>query len=110
MTPARMADIHAACFDQAPRPWSEAEFADYLNGTAQVICEADVAFAVVQIIADEAELLTLAVDPARQRAGWGRKMMQRVEACAREANCSAIVLEVAENNAAALSFTQEPWG
>lgn len=101
MTPARMADIHAACFGDAPRPWRDDEFESYINGSAYVLWEADTALAVVQIIADEAELLTLAVDPMQQRTGLGRKLMARIETLARDHNCASIVLEVAETNTAA---------
>jgi ribosomal-protein-alanine N-acetyltransferase len=52
-------------------------------------------------VADEAEVLTLAVDPAVQRQGVGRALLHRGLATARERGAQAIFLEVAADNAAA---------
>ena len=52
-------------------------------------------------VADEAEVLTLAVDPAVQRQGIGRALLERCLATARERGGRAIFLEVAADNAAA---------
>ncbi len=55
-------------------------------------------------VADEAEVLTLAVDPAAQRHGIGRALLQQVLATAQERGASAIFLEVASGNAPARSL------
>ncbi len=51
--------------------------------------------------ADEAELLTLAVDPAAQRQGIGRALLRQSLATAQERGACAMFLEVAAGNAAA---------
>ncbi len=52
-------------------------------------------------IADEAEVLTLAVDPAVQRQGLGCALLQQAFTTARERGAHAIFLEVAADNAPA---------
>lgn len=54
--------------------------------------------------ADEAEVLTLAVDPAAQRHGIGGALLQQVLVTAQERGASAIFLEVASGNAPARSL------
>jgi len=48
--------------------------------------------------ADEAEVLTLAVDPAAQRRGVGRALLRQGMATARERGAKAMFLEVAAGN------------
>ena len=49
----------------------------------------------------EAEVLTLAVDPAVRGAGLGRRLLHTMLDAAREAGCDAVYLDVAADNAAA---------
>ena len=51
--------------------------------------------------ADEAEVLTLAVDPASRRQGIGRALLRQGMATARERGAQAMFLEVAAGNAPA---------
>ena len=60
-----------------------------------------VAFALGRVILDEAELLTLAVDPRLRRAGLGRSCLAGFEAEARARGAARAFLEVAEDNAPA---------
>ncbi len=54
-----------------------------------------------RVAADEAEVLTLAVDPAVRRHGLGRALLGQALATARQRGASAIFLEVASGNSAA---------
>ncbi len=101
MTPEQMAQIHAACFDGAPRPWTAAEFADYIEGPDALFERGETALAVLRIAADEAEILTIAVDPAQQRRGLASALMAEMIAHAAGAGCTKMLLEVAEPNIAA---------
>lgn len=56
---------------------------------------------IARAVADEAEVLTLAVDPASQRQGIGRALLERAAATAQERGAQAIFLEVAADNAPA---------
>ena len=100
MTPAAMAALHAASFT-TPRPWSAPEFATLL-ATPGVFLRGDSrGFVLGRAVAGEAELLTLAVDPALRRKGLGRALLAEFERAARAAGAEAAFLEVAAANAPA---------
>lgn len=103
MTPDTLADLHAACFT-TPRPWRAVEFAGLLAQPAVFLEPHPSGFALGRVIADEAELLTLAVNPACRRAGIGRALMARFIDTARERGATQAFLEVAADNAAALAL------
>ncbi|CUH61670.1 GNAT family N-acetyltransferase [Thalassobacter stenotrophicus] len=104
MTPEDMAALHAQCFQAAPRPWSAQEFAAYAQDTNVLIRFIEGGFGVVRVIADEAELLTLAVDPARRRQGLGDALVQSLCTGAKVAGAQDMFLEVAADNAAACAL------
>ncbi|WP_299043656.1 GNAT family N-acetyltransferase [uncultured Tateyamaria sp.] len=102
MSPDRLAALHAAAFTRE-RPWTAQEFADLL---ANPLCHLETAphgFALWRGIAGEAELLTIAVDPARQRRGTGAGLMTAWSHGAAP-TCTTAVLEVASDNAAAIAL------
>ncbi|SIS82814.1 GNAT family N-acetyltransferase [Phaeovulum vinaykumarii] len=100
MTPADLARLHGACFT-TPRPWSATEFADLLAARGVFVIARPEGFIMGRVIADEAELLTLAVDPAARRQGIGAALLAAFEAHARAAGAVTAFLEVAAPNAAA---------
>ncbi len=95
-----MARIHAAAFMQS-RPWSEDEFASLLDSPLAFAVGDARAFALVRVIADEAELLTIATAPTHQRQGLGRKTMQTWQQLAQTRGADTAFLEVAADNTAA---------
>ncbi|WP_347881238.1 ribosomal protein S18-alanine N-acetyltransferase [Pseudosulfitobacter pseudonitzschiae] len=99
MTPQDMAHIHAAAFTDA-RPWTEAEFATLLDSTYVFATMQPHGFALVRVVAGEAELLTIAVHPDHQDTGIGRRLMTLWMAQAAETAADAF-LEVAADNAPA---------
>ena len=105
MTPADLARLHALCFTTPP-PWSEAGFAGLLASPHVFLLTAPGgnAFARGRAIGPEAELLTLATDPAARRAGLARSLMARFEGEARARGAAHLFLEVAENNTPALAL------
>ena len=93
-----LAALHAAAF---PAPWDAAAFADLL-GQAGVFAETeDDGFILVRAVADEAEILTLAVRPEARRRGVGGRLVQAAAARAAAIGAERLFLEVAEDNAAA---------
>jgi [ribosomal protein S18]-alanine N-acetyltransferase len=104
MAPTDMAALHARCFQTAPRPWSAEEFATYTQDATALIQSVEGGFGVVRVIAGEAELLTLAVDPSRRRRGLGDILVQRLNEAASVAGAQEIFLEVAADNAAACAL------
>lgn len=103
MTPKALSDLHARCFT-VPRPWTAAEFVTLLAMDATILAEDPHGFAVARVILDEAELLTIAVDPDHRRSGLGRHLLERVEDAAARRGAANIFLEVAADNAAAIAL------
>lgn len=105
----RIARLHAASFDE---PWDEAALAGVLAmpGAFALVATADGAapkaelagFIIARVAADEAEILTVAVDIARRGQGLGRRLVEAAAATARAAGAVALFLEVAEDNVPAL--------
>ena len=93
-----LARLHATAFD---RPWSEAEFSQFLASGAKGVLADDAGCILWRAIAGEAEILTLAVDPARRREGLGQALLT---AAMDAANAQALFLEVADDNDAALAL------
>jgi len=61
----------------------------------------DAGMILARVAADEAEVLTLAVDPAARRRGIGRALLRQGLATARERGAATMFLEVASRNAPA---------
>ncbi|WP_342212782.1 GNAT family N-acetyltransferase [Pukyongiella litopenaei] len=100
ITPAQMARLHAVAMPPS-RPWSEREFAD-LQAAPHCFAAGDArAFALARVIADEAELLTIATDPALRRRGLARACMGAWQAAAARRGATRAFLEVAADNHAA---------
>lgn len=108
-----LAAIHAMAFAGQERPWSKPEILALL---ADPIVEVHVAyreqrtpdgqraavgFALCRVMADEAELLTLAVLPDTRREGRGVSLLTACEEGARALGAIRLFLEVAAGNAAA---------
>lgn len=96
----RLAALHASAFVD-DRGWSAAEFEALASGPGTAIHAAAEGVSIVRTVAGEAELLTLAVAPAARRCGLGAALLRVSEAAAISAGAGRMVLEVAEDNAAA---------
>ena len=101
MTPEALARIHAACFSEAPRPWSAEAFAALLASPLCHLAAAGDGFALGRSAGGEAELLTLAVAPEARRRGLGDRLTAAFEAEAAARGAGAAFLEVALANAPA---------
>jgi ribosomal-protein-alanine N-acetyltransferase len=102
------AAIHAAAFAHS---WSAAEFETLLSskttiGAAAIDAASDAlrGFAISRLAADEAEILTIAVDPAVRNRGVGRALM--IDAISRlaQARARSLFLEVEQTNLAAIAL------
>lgn len=95
---AALAEIHAEAFGA---PWDAAAFADLLGQSGVIaVAEAD-GFILIRVVADEAEILTLAVRPAARRRGIAARLTAQAAAAAQARGATRLFLEVAEDNAAA---------
>nr|WP_207186589.1 GNAT family N-acetyltransferase [Rhodobaculum claviforme] len=92
--------MHAAAFVH-PRPWDAAEFAALLRQPHSLLEGAEDGFVLLRVLADEAEVLTLAVAPHARRRGLATGLLARAMARAADHGARAAFLEVAAGNAAA---------
>ena len=102
-TPEQMAATHAAAFTQS-RPWRADEFRDLLAMSGCFATGDADCFALVRVIADEAELLTIATHPGTQRRGLARALMEAWQEQAVARGATQAFLEVAADNAPALAL------
>ena len=114
---ARMADcvalseIHASSFKRA---WSDAEFEALLSqpGVHALLAEyqkrfgsrAPAGFVLYRLAADEAEILSVAVDPAYRRRGIGKTLIETTLRQVYRAGAQSIHLEVEDSNHAAIGL------
>ncbi len=103
MTSDDLARLHARCFT-SPRPWTAAEFAALLDDPHNCLVCRDDAFAMGRVIADEAEVLTIAVAPDQRRTGIGRALIGVLETKLKSRGAVTCFLEVAADNGPALAL------
>ncbi|PCJ10224.1 MAG: ribosomal-protein-alanine acetyltransferase [Rhodobacteraceae bacterium] len=92
-----MALTHAAAFTQS-RPWSEGEFTSLLDSPLTFVSGDERCFALVRVVVDEAELLTIASHPDHQRQGLARAVMLKWQSQAAQLGAVTAFLEVATDN------------
>lgn len=96
-----LANIHAKCFPN--KPWSANDFSDLKKSGCEIIASQN-GFIVWRAIADEAELITIGVNPDARRSGIAAAMIGIMENELRRNGVKHIFLEVAENNTTALKL------
>lgn len=100
MTPEQMATLHAAAFTQS-RPWSAGEFASLLASPLCFAVGDNSCFALIRVVADEAELLTIATDPGHIRQGLAGQRMTEWHEQVQAQGVVRAFLEVAADNTSA---------
>jgi [ribosomal protein S18]-alanine N-acetyltransferase len=103
--PDDMAALHAAAF-AGSRPWSAAEFAGLLENPGCFAVGTLDCFALVRVVLDEAELLTIATHPACLRQGLARACMTNWIGLAQQHGATRAFLEVATDNVPAIALYQ----
>ena len=100
-----LAALHRLCF---PVSWDAAAFTSLLctPGSVAAIAMADgpVGFVLWRLLGDEAEVVTLGVDPRRRRAGIAGLLLADACAQAVAGGATSLVLEVAVDNLPACAF------
>lgn len=102
-----MAAVHGRAFAKG---WSVEDIGRLTagpGGFALIVEEDDetpLGFILCRAVAGEAEILTLAVEPAARRRGLGRALVDAAAGAARMAGAQALFLEVAHDNAPALAL------
>jgi len=100
-TAARLAALHATAF---PTPWGVAAFEALLDQDGVFALEATDGFILMRAVADEAEILTLAVRPAARRQGLAARLLTECATAAAARSATRLFLEVAADNAGALAL------
>lgn len=96
----QMAATHAAAF-ATERAWSAEEFGDLLQHPGCFAVGDARCFALVRVVVDEAELLTVATAPEHRGQGLARRVMRQWMEQAAEHGATRAFLEVAADNTAA---------
>jgi ribosomal-protein-alanine N-acetyltransferase len=106
----RLAEIQATCFLE---PWGARSLAKTLSlpGAFALLLRdttpagrISVGFAVAQIAADQADLLSFGVIPGQRRRGLGRRLLDGTLERAAKGGARSMFLEVAEDNIAAIAL------
>lgn len=97
----RLAALHAAAF---PTPWDAAALEALLGQDGVFAIEEAGGFILLRAVADEAEILTLAVRPDARRTGLGTRLVRVGGAAAAARGARRLFLEVAAGNAPALAL------
>ena len=109
MTPEVLAEIYAAAFPSS-RGWSTDEFEELFASKHVFLVSRQQAFALGRVIADEAELLTIATHPNSQGQGLGRHCLRDFCDTAQRRGAASAFLEVAADNLAALHlYESDGW-
>jgi [ribosomal protein S18]-alanine N-acetyltransferase len=106
VTPQVLAALHGAAFT-TPRPWRADEFAAFLADKACDLVALPGGFALIRTVADEAELLTIAVDPEQRRKGIATTLLTQCTTRTRARGAVTLFLEVAAANSAAIALYEK---
>ena len=106
MTPQDLAALHETAF-VTPRPWWADEFAGFLADPACDLVTLPGGFALIRTVADEAELLTIAVAPDHRRKGIATGLLSHGMTRANARGAITLFLEVAADNAGAIAFYEK---
>jgi ribosomal-protein-alanine N-acetyltransferase len=103
-----LAALHASCFDAG---WPAVDFAEHIaRATDEVIGLYDsgplIGFIIMRIIADQAEVLILAVKPDKRGMGGGAALLEYAEQAAKRRGAEIVFLDVAKDNGAGLALYQ----
>ena len=101
---AALVKLHSASFQPG---WKESDFNGMFEVAHTVAFVAQEGFAVARLIAGEAEILTLAVNPEARRKGLGKALVKVMQEWLKSNNADSVFLEVRESNEPALiMYTQ----
>jgi len=106
----RASHLHREAFEpMGERGWTRQDIAGLLaspwvSGFLLKDGASEIGMAICRVVADEAELLTVAVDPAHRRRGAGRRLLGAVIDRVRGEGAQVLFLEVAADNPGARSL------
>ena len=92
-----LANLHKKCFPS--KPWSADDFRKLKQSGCEIIMSEN-GFIVYRIVLDEAEIITVGVNPEKRRLGIASAMIGIIEKTMQSQSVKKIFLEVAANNIA----------
>ena len=93
-----LARLHAACFAQA---WDGNAMRGLMESPGILAFLAHWGFVMARVVADEAEILSIGVEPEARRAGRGAALLAQAAEAAQASGARTMFLEVATGNDAA---------
>lgn len=97
----QLENLHKLCFPH--KPWSANDFADLKKSGCDIIASEN-GFAVWRAVADEAEIITIGVNPEYRKNGIATAMLTLIENELKKSGVKKIFLEVSVNNTPALNL------
>ena len=91
----KLANLHKKCFPT--KPWSADDFRDLKQSGCEIIMSEN-GFIVYRIAVDEAEIITIGVNPEKRRQGIASAMIGIIEKNIKNQGVKKIFLEVASTN------------
>lgn len=92
-----LSNLHKLCFPN--KPWSADDFRDLKQSGCEIIMSEN-GFIVYRIVVDEAEIITIGVNPEKRRLGIASAMIGIIEKNIKNQGVKKIFLEVASDNVA----------
>lgn len=93
----KLSNLHQKCFPN--KPWSADDFRELKQSGCEIIMSEN-GFIVYRIVLDEAEIITIGVNPEKRRQGIASAMIGIIEKTIKNQGVNKIFLEVAANNIA----------
>ena len=91
----KLSNLHRKCFPN--KPWLADDFRELKQSGCEIIMSEN-GFVVYRIAADEAEIITIGVNPEKRRLGIATAMIGIIEKTIKSQGVNKIFLEVASNN------------
>ena len=91
----KLSNLHKKCFPN--HPWSADDFRDLKKSGCEIIMSEN-GFIVYRTVADEAEIITIGVNPEMRRNGIASAMIGIIEKTIKNQGVKKIFLEVSANN------------
>lgn len=100
----QLSNLHAKCFPE--KPWTASDFADLKKSGCEVIASQN-GFIVWRVVMDEAELISIGVEPHARKTGIATAMLGIMDGELRKKGVKKVFLEVAENNSPARALYEQ---
>lgn len=114
MRPMQVTDLDAIVSIESiiyTHPWTRGNFQDSLksghSAWVMIVDEELIAYALMMLVVDEAQLLNVSVAKPYQRQGFGESLLRHMIDRAKTANAATVFLEVRASNRAALGLYEK---